>query len=132
MSLPAVVPPPNARLRDGIPVHPGGWPVLGHLPRIFGDLPGVLRDAERSLGPLFWLEMGFGKTFLVCLAPASFELFKNKQTSSATLAEIAGQLLGRNSLIVHDGPPHRHMRSALNPPFTPRGLSVAEVANTFA
>lgn len=120
------------RTLAGIPVCPGAWPLVGHLPAALRDLPGLFQTAARALGPVFWVDMGFGHRYVVCVDAAAFELFKNKQATSVSLAEVSGRLLGRRSLIGHDGAVHRHMRSALNPPFTPRGLSAAEVGGIFA
>lgn len=116
----------------GFPVCEGGLPVVGHLWNVYRDMPGFCRQAERELGPFFWAPMGFGRKDLFCTLPEAFDLFKNRTTSSANLGDQAGPFLGHHSLIVHDGAPHRHMRGALTPPFTPKGLSAVDVAPVLA
>src|SRR5262249_34823225 len=89
------------------------------------------RRAEQELGPFFWSNAGFGKWQLHCLVPESIELFRNVVTSSDYIRRDVYDLFGE-SLIGHDGATHRHQRSALGAPFTPRGLTAAEVGTRFA
>jgi hypothetical protein len=118
--------------RDGFPVFPGHFPVLGHMPAYAVDLLALMRDAERALGPMFFLKMGFGLWVLFYTRPEAFSLFKNKVTSSDYLREGGtGMLLGE-SVFVQDGAPHRHMRGALNGPFQPKGLGEAHVGTLVA
>jgi cytochrome P450 len=117
--------------RDGMPTFRGAFPVFGHLPAMAIDYLGLLRRAERELGPLFWLEMGFGKSVLHSMSLDAFALFKNKTTTSTYLQEDLFEAFGV-SLIAQDGPPHHHMRSAMNAPFLPRGLSASELGAMFA
>lgn len=109
----------------------GAYPVVGHLPALYMDTLGLVRRAERELGPLFWLDQGFGHYALYCTTPESFDLYRNRVTSSEHLLAVAGQFLGE-SMIVHDGPRHQHMRSAMNAPFTPKGLGALEVGGVLA
>lgn len=119
--------------RDGFPVLPGGFPVLGHMPAIAVDQLGLLRDAERWVGPMFFWSFGFGETQLVCTLPDVFSLFKSKDADSSYMRTHRGvsDLFGEG-VIVHDGPVHRHMRSAMNTPFLPRGLGEAKVGEIVA
>lgn len=117
--------------RDGFPVAPGAWPVLGHLPTLAVDSLDLMRRAERELGPLFWVAQGFGHHVLYCLDPTGLEILRNRVTSSANLAAVVGEFLG-DSMVVHDGARHHHLRSAMNGPFTPRGLTALAVGPLFA
>lgn len=112
-------------MRDGFPVMPGAWPLIGHIPMVYRDLPGAFRKAqELGLGPMFWVTTGFGVWVLLCTSPESIEIFKSKAFTSKHLQEIAPLVAG-HSLLSQDGPPHRHMRSAMNGPFQSRGLDAA-------
>jgi cytochrome P450 len=116
----------------GFPAFTGAFPVIGHMPAIATDYLGLIRRAERELGPLFWIELGFGRRSLHALLPESFTLFKNKVTTSAYMQEgFLGEVFGI-SMIAQDGPTHQHMRSAMNTPFLPRGLSSSEIGAVFA
>lgn len=117
--------------RDGFPVMPGAWPVLGHLPTLAIDSLALMRRAERELGPLFWIEQGFGLRLLYCLGPESLEILRNRTTSSANLMSVLGEFLG-DSMLGHDGARHQHLRHAMNGPFTPRGLGALELGPVFA
>jgi len=117
--------------RGGFPSLGGGFPVFGHLPAIATDFLGLLRRGERELGPMFWLDGGFGRSTLQCLLPEAFTLFKNKVTTSTYLQKDFFELFGV-ALIAQDGPPHHHMRSAMNAPFLPKGLSASELGAVFA
>jgi cytochrome P450 len=110
---------------------PGAFPVVGHLPAIAADCLGLQRRAERELGPVFWLESGFGTEQLNCLDPDVFSIFKNKVTTSTYLQSMLPELFGI-SLIAQDGPVHQHMRSAMTAPFLPRGLTASEVGPLLA
>lgn len=116
---------------DGFPMMAGAYPVIGHLPALYTDTLGLVRRAERELGSLFWLDQGFGHRSLYCLAPEAFDIYRNRVTSSEHLLGLAGQFLGE-SMIVYDGPRHQHMRSAMNAPFTPKGLGALEVGGVLA
>jgi len=119
--------------RDGFPVLPGGFPLVGHMPATALDELGLLRDAERSLGPMFFWNQGFGAFQLVCTARDAFSLFKNKVTDSEYMLTHQGlaHLFGAG-LIARDGAEHRHLRTAMNGPFQPRGLGEAKVGELVA
>ena len=119
------------RQLQGFPVLPGGFPLLGHLPAMMTDALGLMRRAHREYGDFFWMLSGFGQRSLYCLHPDVFSIFKNKVTTSVFLQEVASDFLGR-SLLVHDGPLHQHMRSAMNGPFLPPGLTAAETGTILA
>ncbi len=106
----------------GMPIAPGWLPVLGHVPRLILDLPGLLRSCERA-GPLCWLDLARAQT-LLSTREEGFTVFRNRETSSKNLGSGDTGLLGR-SLLVLDGAPHRRTRGAMSAPFTPRGLNAA-------
>lgn len=110
----------------GFPLFRGAFPGVGHLPAIASDYLGLVRRAEQEVGRFFWLRSGFGTPTLTCLDPEVFSIFRNKTTTSTYLQELLPDLFGI-SLIAQDGPLHHHMRSAMNAPFLPRGLTAAEV-----
>jgi cytochrome P450 len=112
--------------RLGFPVMPGGFPVIGHLPAVATGYLELVRTAESRLGSFFWLESALGAKQLNCLDPDVFTIFKNKVTTSTYLQTHFADLFG-GSLIAQDGPPHHHMRSAMNMPFLPSGLTASEV-----
>jgi cytochrome P450 len=114
----------------GFPVCPGAFPLIGHLPAIASDYLGLIRLGARG-GPFFWLKAGFDVENLVCVDPAVFAIFRNKVTTSTYLQSLLPDLFGI-SLIAQDGPVHHHMRSAMNAPFLPRGLTAAEVGPLLA
>ncbi len=106
----------------GVPIAAGWLPLLGHVPRLLRDLPAVLRSCERA-GPLCWIDLVRGQTLLSTREEA-FTVFRNRDTSSRNLENVAGELLGHSVLVI-DGAPHRRTRSAMSAPFTPRGLNAA-------
>jgi cytochrome P450 len=128
-----LVNPLDRRIKSqrGFPIAPGAFPLIGHLPAIATDYLGLLRRAEREVGPFFYLRSGFERPVLNCLHPDVFSIFKNKVTTSTYLLELLPDLFGI-SLIAQDGPVHQHMRSAMNGPFLPRGLTAAEVGPLLA
>lgn len=108
--------------RDGFPVLRGMFPWFGHMPAIAADYLGLLRLAERELGPLFWIDLGFDNLTLHALTPDAVDVLKNKGTTSAFLQTKFPELFG-GALLAQDGAAHRHTRTAMNPAFSPRGLS---------
>jgi cytochrome P450 len=117
--------------RDGFPTFAGTFPLFGHMPAVMTDYLGLVRRAAATHGPMFWLDMGFGRMALHATQPEAFQLFKHKSLSSAYLQQMMPDVFGI-SIIAQDDPTHRHMRSAMNPPFLPRGLSSSELGATFA
>lgn len=111
------------KLRDGFPVMPGAFPLVGHIPVVYRGLADLFQES-RGLGPMVWVTFGFGMWTLVCSGPEALEIFKSKAFTSTHLQQIAPLVAGE-SLLAHDGAAHRHMRSAMNAPFTPRGLSAS-------
>jgi cytochrome P450 family 117 subfamily A len=110
------------RVRDGLPVLPGDFPLVGHLPALSVDPVAVIREGHRELGPLFWLSLGFGAWVLDVAGSPGLEVLKSKQVTSAHFQEKAPILFGE-CLAVKDGRPHQHIRSAMAPTFLPRGLA---------
>lgn len=119
------------RRQSGFSRLAGAFPLLGHVPAMASDLLGLLRHAERNLGSLFWLDTGAGHDELFCMKRCVFDAFKNGQLSTDSLRGISPEFFGE-SLLVFDGAPHRHMRAAMNPPFTPKGLGDAEMGDFLA
>lgn len=119
------------RLRDGIPVLPGAFPVLGHLPAALHGAPALLRRARADIGPVFWLSAGFGQWVIVCTGKEALDLFRNKSFSSGHLETISPLVAGQ-SLLAQEGALHRHMRTAMNGPFLPRGLSASTIGPMMA
>ncbi|WP_437611582.1 cytochrome P450 [Sorangium sp. So ce834] len=113
--------------RHGFPVLPGGFPVVGHMPAIAVDELGLLREGQRRFGSLFFWTHGFQAWQLVYASNEAFSLFKSKTVDSSYLTEGGvGHLFGQ-TLMAHDGASHRHIRTAMNGPFSPKGLDAAEV-----
>lgn len=111
----------SVRMRDGFPVLPGAFPVVGHLPMVYRGLPDAVQSSQ-ALGKIFWIHVGFGMWTLICTGPDALEIFRSKAFTSKHLQEVAPLVAGE-SLLSQDGPPHRHMRSAMNAPFLQKGLS---------
>ena len=109
------------KTRDGFPVLPGAFPLVGHIPLIYRGLHEADREA-RALGPAVWVSLGLAGWILLCSGPEALEIFKDRAFDSSHLQEIAPLVAGQ-SVLAQDGAAHRHMRSALNGPFLPRGLS---------
>lgn len=115
-----------------LPVLGGGWPVVGHTFRLLKDQPKAFRELEESPGPFCWLKiLGIGWV-LIYTRRESFDLFMNRITSSAWLANQANVVIGRTSMVAADGAEHRHLRKAASGPFTPRGLTMSGVSATMA
>ncbi|WNG38444.1 cytochrome P450 [Archangium violaceum] len=112
--------------RDGIPILPGGLPLVGHAPFNIGSPLTFLRNAASKVGPLFWTK-NMGGWSLVCMGEPGFELLKNRVTSSEFIREQAPDFIG-DSLLSRDGVPHRNLRSAMSGAFTPRGLTSSGAA----
>lgn len=115
----------------GFPVLRSAVPFLGHLPLIYKGLRRVYLRAEAELGPFFWNDMGLGGVVLICCHPDGIVALKNRSTTSTHLQEVARVLLG-DSMLVHDGRRHQHLRSAMNGVFTPKGLSAGDIAPVMA
>lgn len=110
----------------------GSLPVFGHLLSFFKDPTQTVARGTEELGPLFWVETGFGRRRdLVYSSPAAIELLRRKELESGHFYEELPLFFGR-SLLVVDGDEHRHMRAAMNKPFAPRGLDRAGVGHIAA
>ncbi len=120
-------------MREGIPVLRGALPLFGHLPSLHRRLRDVVRDGERENGPVFWLNLGFGR-WVICAAHAdAWQLMKSKGVSSEHAREKPViDFLGARSLIALDGAEHARVRGALNPTFSPRGLTGLDLGPAFA
>jgi cytochrome P450 family 117 subfamily A len=128
-------PPIRARhTRDGLPVLPGALPLVGHTLYFssFGrDTIDVLCEARDALGPLFWINVGLRNWMIACVEPEGFELLKSRSATSAHYQDGIGVFVGQ-SMLGQDGAAHRHMRSAMNGPFAPRGMAASGVAELTA
>ena len=109
----------------------GAFPLAGHVPAIATDLLGLLRHAERTLGPMFWINTGAGHAHLFCMQREVFEAFRSGPLSTDHLRDFGRGFFG-DGLLVQDGPKHRHIRSAMNHPFTPKGLGDANMGELLA
>ena len=116
--------------REGLPVHPGAFPIVGHIPAIYYGLPEVLRRAQAELGPLYWVTTGFGWV-LFCSGPEAVDVLRNRAFDSAHLEKVA-PAVASGTMLARDGAPHRHLRGALAKPFLPRGLTASGVGATIA
>ncbi|KVQ50000.1 cytochrome P450 [Burkholderia cepacia] len=120
----------RVRMQQGMPVLPGAFPVVGHLPAVARALPDLLAYGERHWGTHFWLDMGAMDRMLVCTRPDAFELFNNKDVLADLLGDVAPAM--RDTMATQDGELHRRTRAWANPSFQPQGLSAAKVGELFA
>jgi cytochrome P450 family 117 subfamily A len=123
----------SIQYRDGIPVLPRRLPLLGHAWIHSGDVGATLREGKNQLGPLFWIDIFLNKWCLIYLGDDALEVIRSKEVTNAHMREfkMAMIILGE-SLLTQEGAEHRHMRSAMNAPFTPRGLGEARVGEQIA
>tara|TARA_B100000609_G_scaffold199573_1_gene204333 strand:- start:15831 stop:17087 length:1257 start_codon:yes stop_codon:yes gene_type:complete len=85
-----------------------------------------LLEMERTLGPVFWINMGFGIWSIVVTGEEAHTIMKNKATRSDLLDKQVPHITG-HTLLVNDGTEHRRMRGAMNGPFTPKGINAADI-----
>ncbi|HLM72215.1 MAG TPA: hypothetical protein VK459_05980, partial [Polyangiaceae bacterium] len=52
--------------RDGIPVLPGAFPIIGQAPSLYLDAAEVMLRGRERLGNLFWMDVGFGQHIVMC------------------------------------------------------------------
>lgn len=119
------------RYRDGLPVLPGAFPLVGHILMLYRNAPAALRAGRAELGPLFWIAAGPGMWIISCTGREALDVFKSKSFTSTHLQKISPLVAGQ-SLLSQDGEVHRRMRSAMNAPFVPRGLSAGVVGPMMA
>ncbi|XXT19190.1 cytochrome P450 [Sorangium sp. So ce429] len=117
--------------RGGHPVAPGRAPVIGHLPLLYLDATGLLLRSQAAVGPVFWVDLGFGRERLFCVGSESLDLLRSPSVNSDGAYRDLGDMAGQ-SLLTTDGAQHRHMRSALNPSFSFHGLSASELTAPLA
>lgn len=113
--------------RDGFPVMRGYVPGLGHVPALYSRAVETLRRAEREQGPFVQVDIGFGQWHLFCFGADVFEVLKHRAAVISGARDRLRYLLG-SSLVTMDGAPHRHVRSAMNPTFSARGLAESTAA----
>jgi cytochrome P450 len=116
---------------DGFPLAPGAFPLLGHVPGLASDTLALCRENDRALGPLFYIDAGFGRTMLMCTHVDALSVFQSKLGANDYMRSAANGMFGE-SVIVQDGKPHQRMRAVLNGSFTPRGLTAAAVGPMIA
>lgn len=116
---------------NGFPALGGALPLVGHMPYLYRGSRKVYRRAEAQLGPFFWLRNRPEEWSLQCAHPDGIAVLRTRSANVSHYKDIAGPLLG-DSLLTHDGAKHTHERGAMNGPFTPRGLSAADVGPVIA
>lgn len=112
----------------GFPVMKGFLPGAGHVPLLYLDALARLRRAEREQGSFVQVNLGFDYWLLFCFGPDSFELLKHRAVVMSGSWTALAHLVG-GSLLKLDGPPHRRVRSVMNPTFSPRGLAESTTAS---
>lgn len=111
------------KMRAGIPMLPGAFPGVGHLPAFFTSAPELIASGRSRLGTLFWLNMGPGLGWhLTCCGREGFELLKNKSLSNAHLAETHPQFISERGVMALEGTAHQRLRGLMAPAFSPKGL----------
>src|SRR5262249_18352594 len=100
--------------RDGFPIMAGLLPGVGHAITLYKDAVGAFQRAEREQGPFVQVSFGFGQWYLFCFGLDMFELLKHKAVAVQGSRASVDYLMG-NSVLTSDGPPHRRVRSAMNP-----------------
>ncbi len=120
--------------RDGLPVLPGALPGLGHFPAMVNHSAELMREARERLGPMYHLHLGpTVGWYMLCSGPEAFEIIRLRSSYIPITTNAATErFLGRHGLLVLRGDQHQRMRAALNPPFVPRGLSLAGVGQLMA
>lgn len=114
----------TVQVRAGLPILPGSFPGVGHLPAFFSEAPALISQGRQRLGPLFWMHMGPGLGWhLTCCGAECFDLLKSKAVSNAHLAETHPQFISKRGLMALEGTAHHRLRSLMNAAFSPRGLS---------
>ncbi len=123
----------SIKYKSGVPVLPGSFPGVGHLPAFFADAPGLLQRGRQKLGPLFYLHMGPGLGWHpTCCGKEGFALLKNKALSNAHLAKSHSQFITERGLMALEGSAHQRLRGLMNAVFSPRGIEQHGVAKIIA
>ncbi|WP_441285799.1 cytochrome P450 [Sorangium sp. KYC3313] len=115
--------------QDSFPTAAGELPVIGHLPVLYRDAIGLLRRSRSALGPLFWVNLGFAQRRLFYVGADALDLLRAPEVVMDHPEHLRG-IVG-SSMAGQDGSLHRHMRSAINPSFSPQGFA-KEAAATIA
>ncbi len=110
---------------------PGAFPVLGHAPALYRDVPELLRTGHAKLGPLFWLCFKPKHWVVSCGGLDGLEVLK-KKAYSTTKAQFLSPLVAGQWLLPQEGDTHRGHRAVMNPPFVQRGLNVGTVGAMMA
>src|SRR5262245_5289833 len=64
----------SVHYRDGLPILPGAFPLVGHVPALLTDAEGLLGRARAELGPMFWMTMGPGMWVIHCMGLPALEI----------------------------------------------------------
>jgi cytochrome P450 monooxygenase len=121
----------RAEERRGLPVLPGRFPLVGHAPSLYRNATALFRKGRDTLGPLFWVSQGFGLWMVACTGREGFDLLRSKATTNRHFRGGMPALIGE-SMLGQDGAVHHHMRSSMNAPFAPKGLSAARIGEMSA
>lgn len=114
----------------GLPVAERRFPVVGHLPWLYGNQLAFLSGlAARS--PLTWFDMGGGDWTVLYADAEAFEVLRHPDATSSHIREATGPIVG-DALIGVDGPAHRQVRGVMNRTFSPGGLDAAATAEVTA
>lgn len=120
----------SLKIRNGLPVVPGAFPLLGHLPALYFDALHFFRNSRDRFGPLFWMRIG-ENWILTSAAREGFDILRSKSVSMEHLKTTVGVLAG-DALIAKDGAAHRRVRPALSQPFMPRNLATTKFGSVTA
>lgn len=113
------------------PLAPGALPLAGHLSAMYRDHLGLMRRAERTVGPAFRVRVGPGNETVFLLGPTSLELLKSRASSSVGISQQVTALFGA-SIIASDGADHARARSVFASAFSPKGLGASAVGPELA
>lgn len=120
----------TVRYRDGLPVLPGAFPTVGHLPAMVRHEGELHMHGWRTLGPMFWMHYGFGRSWeLVCCGAEAIALLRAGYIDPGP---VIGKVIGPNTVLQLNGAEHRRVRGAMSPPFSPRGLQHANFQENIA
>lgn len=106
----------------GIPVLPGALPVIGHLHRMYDNPITFVKAATAAVGPLFWAKFVPREWALVVCGKEVLQLFKRPTLLCDGYRTLLPEIFGE-SMLTKAGARHAHLRSAMNPLFSPRGLT---------
>jgi cytochrome P450 len=113
----------EVKQQSGIPMLPGSFPGVGHLPAFLGSAPELIASGRQRFGTLFWLNLGPGLGWhLTLCGREAFDLLKSKSLSNEHLSKTHPQFISERGLMALEGAGHQRLRSLMSPAFSPRGL----------